>query len=425
MLDKIKKISIFIGLLLLTVVTTTLAGAEHQNYFSWNKLDGNPYDYYMTWDWFVYGFYYSVPFLLFLTCHEFGHYFMARYHKLKSSLPYYLPFWLPAMGIPMIGTFGAVIRLKSLTKTKRQFFDVGIAGPIAGFVVAVIFLVIGFLTLPPAEKITEVHPEYAQLIEEYGEDYHSHLKAHYEEETAREREYYTRGGRDSLLATGQYSDLPDEYPGHSVAFFGTNLLYEGLAYLLVDDKTAAPQGFEIMHYPFLFAGLLSLLFTALNLIPVGQLDGGHILYGLLGYDKFRKVSPYIFLVFLFYAGLGLDFGFIAFGEGASALLLSMVFYVLGLYFLLIKVFFSKKKVILIALGLVCAQLLLKAGFPDIKGYSSWLFYLFLLSRMIGVFHPPSIDETVPLDRKRKIWGVVALVIFVLCFTPYPLEILEF
>src|SRR6478672_9782518 len=73
----------------------------------------------------------------------------------------------------------------------------------------------------------------------------------------------------------------------------------------VADPSLMPPDYELIHYPFLLAGYLSLIFTALNLLPVGQLDGGHILYGLLGYERFNRVAPVVFVLFITYAGLGI------------------------------------------------------------------------------------------------------------------------
>jgi len=119
------------------------------------------------WSDFTAGFAFSIPFLSFLTLHEFGHYFVARYNKIKTTLPYYLPFWLGFLPAPSIGSFGAVIQIKQQIQSRRQYFDIGIAGPIAGFVAGLIILFYGFTHLPPAEYIFEIHPEYQQ----YGLDY--------------------------------------------------------------------------------------------------------------------------------------------------------------------------------------------------------------------------------------------------------------
>jgi Zn-dependent protease len=93
-----------------------------------------------------------------LTAHEFGHYFVALYYRVKVTLPYYIP--LPP-GF-MFGTMGALIRMKSPVYSNKQNFDIGIAGPLAGFVVAIVFLGYGYSHLPPLEYVFQFHPEYQQ-----------------------------------------------------------------------------------------------------------------------------------------------------------------------------------------------------------------------------------------------------------------------
>jgi membrane-associated protease RseP (regulator of RpoE activity) len=155
-----RRIVLQVVLFILTFITSTLAGAEWA--YSKSILSGN-----YSWSDFVSGMSYSVPFLLYLTVHEFGHYFTAIYHKVKTSLPYYIP-------IPFsIGTLGAFIRLRARPASNIQQFDIGIAGPLAGFVVAVILLIYGFSTLPPAEYIFQFHPEYKQ----FGADYAKYVYA--------------------------------------------------------------------------------------------------------------------------------------------------------------------------------------------------------------------------------------------------------
>ena len=99
------------------------------------------------------GLRYAVPFLLFLTVHEFGHYLAARKHGISVSLPYYIPIPLPILSF---GTFGAVIRIREPMRRTRQLFDVGAAGPLAGFVVALGVLILAIATLPGASYLLDV-----------------------------------------------------------------------------------------------------------------------------------------------------------------------------------------------------------------------------------------------------------------------------
>src|SRR5688572_9512351 len=159
-----KRILFQIALLIATFITTTLAGAE----WAYGKtIWSSSY----TWSDFASGLEFSIPLLLILTVHEFGHYFVALYHKVKTSLPYYIPI-PPIPFLPFsIGTMGAVIRLRSRPYSNIQNFDIGLAGPLAGFIVALAVLFYGFQTLPPANYIYQFHPEY----EEYEPNYAAYV----------------------------------------------------------------------------------------------------------------------------------------------------------------------------------------------------------------------------------------------------------
>ncbi|MGF1533701.1 MAG: site-2 protease family protein [Bernardetiaceae bacterium] len=366
-------------LFLLTFIATTFAGAE----WIW----GRPFFWVspaLTWAHFWDGLHYSIPFLGILTVHEFGHYFVAQYHRLRVSLPYYIPLWLGFLplfaGAPSIGTMGAFIRIRSRIWSRKVYFDVGIAGPLAGFVVALGVLWYGFTFLPPAEHIFEIHPEYAQ----YGLAYADHV----------------------------YQDAPE-----GGVRLGTNLLFEAFKYW-VADPALLPNDFEIMHYPYLLAGYLALFFTALNLLPIGQLDGGHVLYGLVGYRWHQRIARLFFFVFLGYAGLGL-FSVSDVWESPTGFIL----YVGYLYWVWAREFRHWQAALVVALVLVLCQWGIAALFPGIEGYHAWLLFGFLLGRVVGISHPGA-EESVPLSPIRKALGVLALVVFVLCFTPQPLLMVE-
>ena len=178
------------------------------------------------------GLLFSVPSLAILLCHELGHYLMCRRYRLPATLPYFLPAPLA------IGTFGAFIRIRAPIRSKRQLFDVGIAGPIAGFVALVPFLVLGLAWSRPV-AVSELPMA--------GEDVASIL----------------------LL------------PGKSLLLAGLGYLFHG--------PLGAGEVLEL--HPFVFAGWLGLLATSLNLIPLGQLDGGHILYAAVGRAQRRLALP--------------------------------------------------------------------------------------------------------------------------------------
>ncbi len=374
MIKKFKQPLIHLSLFIVTFITTTLAGAE----WTYGKSVLMPG---FTWADFVSGMSYSIPFLLILTAHEFGHYFTAIHNRVKTTLPYYIP--LPPIEL-MFGTLGAVIRIKSHVHSKQQHFDIGIAGPLAGFVVTLGVLFYGFAYLPPPEYIFQFHPEYQQ----FGLDYAKHVY------------------QDGKLMQGTLD-----------VTLGKNLLFIFFE-KFVADPARMPNAHEIMHYPFLFAGFLSLIFTSINLLPIGQLDGGHVLYGLLGYKGHKQVATIVFLIFLFYAGLG----YINPSQSKEDLMWHMPLLLGFMYLSLTGLKLPWKDTLMYALIIFAIQYLLSTFF-FVQGYSGWLLFVFIIGRFIGIAHPPSEIEE-PLNDERKILGWIAFVIFVISFTPNPIEIIQ-
>ncbi len=353
-------------LFLLTLITTTLAGGEWV-YGKSVIADG---DSLLTWEYFLKSLAFSIPFVGILLVHELGHLFTSIYHKVKCSLPFFIPAWLGFIGAPSIGTFGAIIRMKGFVNSRRKFFDIGVAGPIAGFVVAFGVLWYGFVSLPPAEYIYAVHPEYADPdFDGYGE-----------------------GTLDFEL--------------------GKNLLFWGMGELLADPDRLPPMS-EVIHYPFLFAGYLALFFTALNLLPIGQLDGGHVVFGLFPRHH-RQISIAVFTLFLAYAGLGT----IRPEMPPEELLIRIPLYVGFLYLCYSRTDFSVQTKLTIALSMAAGQYFLVFIEPGWDGYQGWLFYAFLLGRVMGLRHP-EVAGFKEMDWKRKWIGWLAVVIFALCFSPEP------
>lgn len=373
-----------------TVVTTTLSGAESITGKFFFFLP-EPYVLHFPED-FWQGFAFSIPFLGILTVHEFGHYFTAQYYKIKTSLPYYIPMWLGPF-MMSIGTLGAVIRILDRTRTRKQYFDIGIAGPLAGFVVAFGVLWYGFTHLPPIDYIYHIHPDYLK----YG--------ANYAEEVM----------KNEKLIGGQL-------------VLGDNLLFSFFKNY-VADPALVPPNFEIMHYPLIWAGYLALFFTALNLFPIGQLDGGHILYGLIGKKRFQVVSPLIYILFVLYAGYGLfsvqtirQIGQLKADYASEADFFQwLLLYIFGLRICFSRINPENKYTAwILSLGVVVLQLGLSM-IPAIEskhGFSGFFPFLFLLGRVLGIYHP-DVEEDEPLDWKRQVLGWLALLIFVLCFTPHP------
>ncbi len=365
-----KKYGIHLALFIVTFVFTTLAGAE------W--ITGKAFAFTgLTWGDIQQGLYYSVPFLAILTAHEFGHYFMAKYYHLKVTLPYYIPVWFFGLG-PSIGTMGAFIQIKSQLNSRKEFFDVGVAGPLAGFVLALGVIYYGFTHLPPIEYVFEIHPEYAQ----YGAEYPQYV----------------------------YEDIPE---GAGLAL-GTNLLFEFFKHFVVEDPSRIPPPQEMIHYPFLLAGFLACFFTALNLIPIGQLDGGHILYGLIGFKRNRTASIVLFSCFIYFAGLGL----FSVQQPVEDLLLYSPLYVAFLYWIFQRTLPSKQNVLLLVVGIYTAQFLTNLVFPTAEGYPGWLLFGLLIGRVLGVYHPPALYDA-PLNWQRKLIGWISLIVFIICFSPTP------
>ncbi len=235
---------------------------------------------------------FSVTLLTILLFHEFGHYFMARKHRVDATLPYFIP--APSI----IGTFGAVIKMRSPLHSKRALLDIGAAGPLAGVVVAIPAIVIGL-------QLSEIRP-----------------------------------------ITGTHGGIS----------LGSSLLFSFLARISVG---VVPDNYDIFLHPIAFAGWIGTLVTMLNLLPVGQLDGGHIAYAVLG-KHIHRLASYIILPLLFVLG--------------------------------------------------------------VAAWKGWLVWCLLLFFLMGTKHPPTRDEYLPLNRGRKVIGWIALLLFILTFTPVPFHI---
>ncbi len=211
-------------LFILTVLTTLMAGAMLKNVNPFSSplaiLAGVPF---------------SVTLLSILLIHEMGHYLTARHYRIQATLPYFIP----APPVPfIIGTFGAFIRMKSPIVERKALLEVGAAGPIAGFVVAVIAIVVGL----------------------------------------------------------QWSTVVENGIGAGM-ILGEPLLFRWISQWLI----AIPQDSDVLLHPVAFAGWIGLFITSLNLLPIGQLDGGHIGYALFG-ERQRYISLTMVGVLL---GLGL------------------------------------------------------------------------------------------------------------------------
>jgi membrane-associated protease RseP (regulator of RpoE activity) len=245
-----------------------------------------------------YGLSFSVSLLFILICHEMGHYIACRIYRVQATLPFFVP--TPPMVGPA-GTFGAFIKIQSPMPSRKAVFDIGVAGPIAGFIALIPVALIGLLTMEPA--------------------------------------------------TAEQLAIP------SPIVFSDPLFMKLVGTLLGHDPSVS------FGNAFYFAAWVGLLVTALNLIPSGQLDGGHAIYAALG-ETVHKWT-----------------GRIAFPVMA---VLSVV------------------------------------GFLFFNSPSGFLITI-ILGIMMRVGHPRPWDQR-PLDTKRKIVAVLTLLIFVLCFVPFPIQI---
>lgn len=353
-------------LFILTLITATLAGGE----WVMSKSVLATGEHFLTLDDFWKATAFSIPFIGILLIHELGHFFTSLYHKVRCSLPFFIPVWLGFIGIPSIGTFGAVIKMKGFVNSRKKFFDIGVAGPLAGFVVALGVLIYGFSTLPPADYIYEIHPEYAdESFQGYGED--------------------------------------------AIDFeLGNNLLFSGLGEVFADPERL-PEMAEVIHYPFLFAGYLALFFTSLNLLPIGQLDGGHVIFGLFP-KSHQYVSLIAFTGFIGYAGLG----FISPYLPGDDLLIRIPLYLAFLYICYSKSGLTVQNKLTIVLSLAAVQYAIAFVKPEWEGYQGWLFFGFLLGRIMGLKHP-EVSGLREISTSRKIIGWIAILIFLISFSPKP------
>lgn len=280
-------------LFVLTVATTTDAGMVHYAGFLMDFVNRS-IDLTRT-ELAIRGLWYSGTILAILGTHELGHYLACRYYRVDASLPYFLP-----VPLPLTGTIGAFIRIREPIPTKRVLFDIGVAGPIAGFLVAVPALFIG-------------------------------------------------------LSLSRVVRIPPDFDG---MWLGEPLLFRAANWLIWGST---PDGYSVNMHPMAFAAWFGLLATALNLIPIGQLDGGHISYAVLG----RRSS--------------------------AVTVASIVTAVILTYFS--------------------------------TSWLVWTVLMVVMLMAYGPHHPRTIDEHIPLDPARKWLAFAALVILIVCFTPVPMQLI--
>ncbi len=148
-----QRLWLHIVLFLVTYLTTTLAGEAWRGVADPGDLAN-----------LHLGLEYATLVMFFITAHEFGHFIAARIHKVDATLPFYIPFPGAQYGSISFGTMGAVIRTRSKIPSNKVMFDIGVAGPIAGFIACIIILAIGFATLPGIEYLQHIHPGYPSEV---------------------------------------------------------------------------------------------------------------------------------------------------------------------------------------------------------------------------------------------------------------------
>ncbi len=245
----------------LTVISVAFAGALFFNGGIPANLSGWP-------AYLVSGLPFAIPLMIILGCHEFGHYLAGRYHKTAVTLPFFIPF-----PFSYFGTLGAFIQLKEPPRNRRILLDIGIAGPLAGVIVAIPILLLG-IYLSPVTHIPIPLPV-GQLFE----------------------------GNSILYLLLKYIVKGQLLP-HPLTYAGMNPILYWIRYFFTGAPLPA-GGVDLQFGPIAWAGWAGLLVTSLNLIPAGQLDGGHLIYVLVG-KRMNRMLPFILaaLVLLGFAWSG-------------------------------------------------------------------------------------------------------------------------
>ncbi len=272
-------------MLLITICTTLFAGM-----WWWASYDPQNGGFFTLYNLLNGGLYFTLPLMTILGIHEMGHYMLARYHGIKASLPFFIPF------IPPLGTIGAFISIREPIPDKKSLLDLGVAGPICGFIVAVPISILGI-----------------------------------------------------YLGTTMGRPVPADIEG---TFMSINfpIIMQAISYLM-------PFPSDAMLHPTAFAGWIGFLVTGLNLLPAGQLDGGHVARALFGEQaKYASYAAAAFLV------------------------------IVGIFW-----------------------------------YPGWLIFALFIFFMVGLKHPPPLNDMSGLDIKRKAVGVFAILLLLSCFHPIPVE----
>jgi membrane-associated protease RseP (regulator of RpoE activity) len=286
---KERSIWINIALLIATIITTILTGSLL--HIGYNDLQTLPDKLLiLSPENLFYGtIFFSLPLMSILFIHEMGHYLVSKKHGLKTSLPFFLPIPPIVPGFN-IGTFGALISSGEPMPDKKSLFDVGISGPIAGFIIALPVTIIGLIISNP---------------------------------------------------------IPEGSINPGELILGSSILFQ----ILTQAFISLPNGYILDLSPVAFAGWIGLLITSINLLPAGQLDGGHIFRAVLGNKQ--KYAGWIAIFIMIFSG--------------------------------------------------------------------WILFALIIILLIGMVHPPPLNDDSDIDIKRKLLFIVAVIMLIICFIPYPIS----
>lgn len=279
---------------LATCLSTTYFGAWHWASFVAGTSGAAPIGSALAF--WVGGLWFSLTVIAILGAHELGHYVACRYYDVDASLPWFLP-----APLPLTGTLGAFIRIREPIPNKRALFDIAVAGPFAGFLVALPLLAVGVALSRPMPLTT------------FGDGYQ----------------------------------------------LGDPLVFQAFEWLVWGPL---PDTETLSIHPMGLAAWFGLLATALNLFPLGQLDGGHVAYAVFG-SRARWIT----------------------------------------------------------LGTAAASIALAVASIS---WLAWAALVVGMTALTGPGHPPTLDDALPLDRPRRVLAALAAVVFLLCFTPVPIEPLD-
>ncbi len=383
------RLGLHLGLFLATVATTIVAGAMSWHGYTNASADASLADVFSAHNLAMGALTFALPLVLILGIHEMAHFVAARRHGLRPTLPFFIP--APPIVFP-IGTFGAYISMRDPLPDRKALFDVGVSGPIAGFIVALPILILGsMLTAAGAHAVPDIgrpgvyanlpyeldnstagqsvlrfdHPPAGVLLwnvtgaTNAGDDwtYTSTARVTFANGTVASDELAARA-----LSRGQQQlqtlTIPaDATSAELILTWDDRMVRFGDPLLVILLHPVWPENANYLTHPVFLAGWVGLLIAGINLLPVGQLDGGHVSRALLG-DK---------SIWLARAAFG-------------ALVMLALFF-----------------------------------------FDSWMFFAFFVFFM-GLQHPPPLNDRTKIEGRRIAVAVLVVVIFLVSFIPVPIQV---